>query len=222
MNRCVSLSSNMTNLKELFLPFQNWTLSTTVIRQVAFSSGTHLTITEWEGLTICEILQNAFSKKRISNPKATPRGESSFSSNRPWKWVTSILGLPILQNSEACYGIKLKTVFAFCFYLFTALISDRPGLQPVASSSSFPFFSLSLSLSVSYLPQLSCPPSHQLFSVISHASQMFHPHYSIATPPLSPSSSFSSSSSSSSIWPPCPPLTHLLVFLAHTEGLTDM
>lgn len=159
----------MTNLK----------VSTPVIRRVAFSSDTHLTPPKWEGLIICQILQNALSKKSISSPKVTLQAESSFSSNTPWK------SFPLSYFTE--FWSQLPR-WSLCLLLLST------------SSSSSSFSSLSFSLSVSYLPQLSCRPSHQLCSVISCAVQMFHPRYSICSP--APTSSF--------LPPPSPPLLPLL------------
>ena len=171
----------MTNLK----------VSTPVIRRVAFSSDTHLTPPKWEGLIICQILQNAFSqkkkekKKSISSPKVTLRAESSFSSNTPWK------SFPLLHFAE--FWSQLPR-WSLCLLLLSA----SPPHPPL-------FSSLSFSLSVSYLPQLSCRPSHRLCSVISCAVQMFHPRYSICSP--TPSSFF--------LPPPSPPLLPLDLLVLH-------
>lgn len=85
-------------IQKNFSPFEIWMLSTTVIRQVAFSSDAHLTAPKWEGLTICQILQNTLSKKRISSPKVKLRAESPFSSNRLWKSF-------FLHLRSVCYGL---------------------------------------------------------------------------------------------------------------------
>lgn len=158
----------------------------------------HPTTAKWEGLTICEVLQNAFSKRRVSSPKVTQTAESSFSLNRPLKSALfSILGFYNSPKWILKLATEASSLLAFCFYLFPAFISDRAGQRPRPRCLFFSFFLfLSLSRSVSYLPQLPCPPSHQLCSVISHAVQMFHPHYSIC--------------SSSSLLPP-PPLDLLVL-----------
>lgn len=180
----------MTNLK----------VSTPVIRRVAFSSDTHLTAPKWEGLIICQILQNALSKKSISSPKVTLQAESSFSSNTPWK------SFPLLYFTEfwsqllrliSLFAVTLYLLFLLVFFLFVflpvCLLSPTAVLSSVTSALLCHLLRRA-DVSSSLLHLLARP--HLLFSPSSH-----------------------SSSSSSFTRPPCSPLTHLLFFLSPRSGL---